>query len=191
MRIISGDYGGRPLESLPGQETRPTSDQLKETVFNIIGPYFKGGKVLDLYAGTGALGIEAVSRGMDQAILIDSNKEAINIISKNIKMTKEEYKFESIHSKAHYALNILASRDEKFSLVFLDPPYLEEKVAEDIHQLVEKKLLADTSVLVCEVGKDVVLPEEIGKVKKWDQRDYRNKIIVIYQKLNENTKGAK
>src|SRR5690625_1803012 len=78
MRIISGTYGGRRLESLPGRNTRPTGDKLKETMFNIIGPYFSGGKVLDLYAGSGALGIEAVSRGMDEAVLVDNNHTAID-----------------------------------------------------------------------------------------------------------------
>src|SRR5690625_653038 len=75
MRIISGTYGGRSLESLPGRNTRPTGDKLEETMFNIIGPYFSGGKVLDLYAGSGALGIEAVSRGMDEAVLVDNTLE--------------------------------------------------------------------------------------------------------------------
>lgn len=182
MRIISGDYGGRFLKTLAGQNTRPTSDRLKETLFNIIGPYFSGGKVLDLYAGSGALGIEAVSRGMDSAVLVDSSKEAIQIISENIKVTKEASKFESIHSKAGYALTTLASRQEKFSLIFLDPPYGEEEIVNDIRLLVEKDLLAEIAVIVCEVGKKTDLPEEIAGIERWDARDYRNKKIVIYQK---------
>lgn len=182
MRIISGDYGGRFLKTLAGQNTRPTSDRLKETLFNIIGPYFSGGKVLDLYAGSGALGIEAVSRGMDSAVLVDSSKEAIQIISENIKVTKETSKFESIHSKADYALMTLASRQEKFSLIFLDPPYGEEEIVKDIRSLVEKDLLADVAVIVCEVGKKTDLPAEIEGIERWDARDYRNKKIVIYQK---------
>lgn len=183
MRIISGNYGGRPLETLYGQNTRPTSDRLKETIFNIIGPYFKGGNVLDLYAGTGALGIEAVSRGMDKAILVDSNKEAIQVISENIKITKEEFKFEILKSKANYALSTLASRNEKFTLVFLDPPYADQRVEENIRELVKKDLLADVAVIVCEVGKYTELADEIEEIKLWDQRKYRNKKIVIYQKL--------
>lgn len=183
MRIISGDYGGRPLKTLFGQNTRPTSDRLKETMFNIIGPYFKGGDVLDLYAGTGALGIEAVSRGMDKAILVDSNTEAIQVISENIKITKEDYKFETLKSKANYALNTLASRNEKFTLVFLDPPYADQRVEENIRELVKKDLLADVSLIVCEVGKHTELADEIEEIKLWDQREYRNKKIVIYQKL--------
>lgn len=183
MRIISGDYGGRPLQTLSGSNTRPTSDRLKETIFNIIGPHFKGGLVLDLYAGTGSLGIEAVSRGMDGAILVDSNREATEIISQNIAVTKEEEKFEVIQSKASYALTNLAMRQKKFSLVFLDPPYAEQKIEEDIENLIKKDLLADVAVIVCELSSNIELADEILGIKKWDQREYRNKTIAIYQKL--------
>lgn len=185
MRVISGTYGGRPLKSLAGENTRPTADKLKETIFNIIGPYFRGGNVLDLYAGSGALGIEAVSRGMDTATLVDSNYEAIQVISENVQMTKEENKFNTMKSQARYALNTLASREEKFSLIFLDPPYGEQTVENDIQELIQKSLLADIAVIVCEVAADVELPEEIEGTEKWDERKYGNKKIVIYQKVTK------
>lgn len=183
MRIISGNYGGRSLKTLEGLNTRPTSDRLKETIFNIIGPYFKGGLVLDLYAGTGALGIEAVSRGMDKAILVDSSKKAKQIILENIEVTKEKHKFELIHSKVDYAIRTLTKRREKFTLIFLDPPYAEEKVEKDIEQILENDLLADVALIVCEVGISVELPSKIEEIELWDQRKYKNKKIVIYQKL--------
>lgn len=185
MRIIAGTYGGRPLKALAGNNTRPTSDRLKETVFNIIGPYFKGGNVLDLYAGSGALGIEAVSRGMDSAILVDSNPAAIRVIKENIEVTKEAFKFETLKAQAHYALTTLASRNEKFKLVFLDPPYDEETVETDIQLLVERDLLAEVALIVCEVGKTTDLPDEIEGLQVWDRRKFRNKKIVIYQKLTK------
>ncbi len=185
MRIIAGNYGGRPLETIPGENTRPTADKLKETIFNIIGPYFKGGDVLDLYAGTGALGIEAVSRGMDKAILVDSSNDAIQVILENIKMTKEDHKFEPIQSKARYALNTLASREEKFSMVFLDPPYGKQTVEADIKEIIQKDLLANIALIVCEIAADVDLPDEIQGIQIWDQRKYGNKKIAIYQKMNE------
>src|SRR5699024_10406332 len=115
MRIISGTYGGRPLESLPGQNTRPTGDKLKETLFNIIGPYFSGGKVLDLYAGSGALGIEAVSRGMDEAVLVDNNHTAVNVIKENINITKESFKFDVLNTYSDASLTLFGNCHVNYS----------------------------------------------------------------------------
>lgn len=182
MRIISGTYGGRPLESLPGDNTRPTGDKLKETLFNIIGPYFSGGKVLDLYAGSGALSIEAVSRGMDEAVLVDKSRTAIQVISKNIEITREPDKFETIHGSSEMALNLLATRQEKFTLIFLDPPYAKQTIKQDIEKLLNGNLLNDVALIVCETSSDTELPETIGEAFVWQQRVYGKTKITIYQK---------
>ena len=92
MKIVSGAYGGRPLKTLEGKTTRPTSDKVRGAMFNMIGPYFDGGRVLDLYAGSGGLSIEAVSRGMEQAVLVEKDRRAQAIIASNIQMTKESHK---------------------------------------------------------------------------------------------------
>lgn len=84
MRVITGDFRGLKLEAVPGNLTRPTADKVKESMFNMIGPYFDGGEVLDLYAGTGALGIEAVSRGMSHGTLVDRQYAAIKTIHQNL-----------------------------------------------------------------------------------------------------------
>lgn len=182
MRVIAGEYGGRPLESLPGDNTRPTGDKLKETLFNIIGPYFRGGKVLDLYAGSGALGIEAVSRGMDEAILVDRNRTAIRVIEENVEMTKEEEKFEILHTSSDAALSQLANRHEKFKLIFLDPPYEKQTIAQDIEQLVTKDLINEVALIVCETANDVHLPKTIGHVEIWQEREYGKTKFTIYQR---------
>ncbi|WP_044772692.1 RsmD family RNA methyltransferase, partial [Streptococcus suis] len=80
MRIVSGSYGGRPLKTLDGKTTRPTSDKVRGAMFNMIGPYFEGGRVLDLYAGSGGLSIEAISRGMESAVLVERDRRAQAII---------------------------------------------------------------------------------------------------------------
>lgn len=182
MRIISGTYGGRPLESLPGHFTRPTGDKMKETLFNMIGPYFTGGKVLDLYAGSGALGIEAVSRGMDEAVLVDKSQSAIRIIKNNIEMTQEKFKFEALSTASDAALSQLANRHENFTLVFLDPPYEEQTVEEDIRKMIQLDLLNDVALIVCETASGETLPEEIEDVKVWQTRDFKNTKLTIYQK---------
>ena len=122
MRIISGKYAKRNLFTLKSNKTRPTSDKVKESLFNSLGQFFEGGTVLDLYAGSGALGIEAVSRGYDDATLVDINYAACDIIRKNVALTKEESRFSVYKMSSNAALKFLAEKGKKFDLVFLDPP---------------------------------------------------------------------
>ena len=119
MKIISGIYGGRPLKTLEGKTTRPTSDKVRGAIFNMIGPYFEGGRVLDLYAGSGGLSIEAVSRGMSSAVLVERDRKAQTIVAENIQMTKEVGKFQLLKMDAERALEQVSG---EFDLVFLDPP---------------------------------------------------------------------
>ena len=93
MRIVAGEFGGRRLSAVPGMATRPTTDKVKEALFNIIGPYFSGGTSLDLYGGSGGLSIEGVSRGIEHAILVDRAYPAIKTIKDNIGVTKHPEKF--------------------------------------------------------------------------------------------------
>lgn len=90
VRVVSGSAKGRPLKSVPGSGTRPTTDKVKEAVFSMIGPYFEGGAVLDLFAGTGGLGIEALSRGMESAVFVDMEPKSIDTIRANLKATNLE-----------------------------------------------------------------------------------------------------
>ena len=121
MKIVSGIYGGRPLKTLEGKTTRPTSDKVRGAIFNMIGPYFEGGRVLDLYAGSGGLSIEAVSRGMSSAVLVELDRKAQTIIAENIQMTKEVGKFQLLKMDAERALEQVSGG---FDLIFLDPPYV-------------------------------------------------------------------
>ncbi|WP_172993836.1 RsmD family RNA methyltransferase, partial [Lactobacillus helveticus] len=108
---------------------------------NSLGQFFNGGNVLDLYAGSGALGIEAVSRGYDHASLVDINHAACSIIKKNVALTKEENLFSVYNMRSNAALKLFAENQEKFDLVFLDPPYAKEKIAKDMLQMNKLGLL--------------------------------------------------
>lgn len=177
MRIISGNYGGRPLKTMAGKTTRPTSDKVRGAMFNMIGPYFDGGRVLDLYAGSGALSIEAISRGMAQAVLVERDRQAQQIIQQNIAMTKEEGKFQLLKMDAHQALSVV---DGVFDVVFLDPPYAKETIVETITTLCHKKVLAKEVMVVCETDKQVQLPEEIADLGIWKEKIYGMSKVTVY-----------
>ena len=177
MKIVSGTYGGRPLKTLEGKTTRPTSDKVRGAMFNMIGPYFDGGRVLDLYAGSGGLSIEAVSRGMEQAVLVDKDRRAQGIIASNIQMTKESHKFQLLKMEAHQALSQLQGT---FDLVFLDPPYAKEQIVADIEALAERGLLGEEVMVVCETDKAVDLPEEIACLGIWKEKIYGISKVTVY-----------
>ena len=177
MKIVSGIYGGRPLKTLEGKTTRPTSDKVRGAIFNMIGPYFDGGRVLDLYAGSGGLSIEAVSRGMTEAVLVERDRRAQSIITANIRMTKERSKFQLLKMEADRALSQL---EGMFDLIFLDPPYAKEKIVADIEKMADKQLFSDEVMVVCETDKSVDLPEEIACLGIWKQKIYGISKVTVY-----------
>ena len=177
MRVVAGKYGGRPLKTLEGKTTRPTTDKVKGAIFNMIGPYFDGGRVLDLYAGSGSLAIEAISRGMASAVLVEKDRRAQTIISQNIIMTKEKERFELLKMESNRALELVTGQ---FDLVLLDPPYAKEQIAANIEKLVERELLSDDVLVVCEPAKSVDLPEEIAGLGIWKQKIYGISKVTVY-----------
>lgn len=179
MRIISGDYGGRNLKTLSGKTTRPTGDKVRAAIFSMIGPFFDGGQVLDLYAGSGGLAIEAVSRGMDKAVLVERNFQAQAVVLNNINMTKEVDKFILLKMDAHRALQKIT---ESFDLVFLDPPYAQKSIIEDIENLVNLNLLAKDATIVCETETSVSLPDKISDFEMIKEKVYGISKVTIYER---------
>ena len=143
----------------------------------MIGPYFDGGRVLDLYAGSGGLSIEAVSRGLSSAVLVEKDRRAQSIVAENIQMTKESAKFQLLKMEAERALDQL---EGVFNLVFLDPPYAKEQIVSDIEKMAERNLLADDVMVVCETDKSVELPEEIVCLGIWKEKIYGISKVTVY-----------
>lgn len=179
MRVVAGKYGGRPLKTLAGKTTRPTTDKVKGAIFNMIGPYFDGGRVLDLYAGSGSLAIEAISRGMASAILVEKDRRAQAIINQNLKMTREEERFELLKMEANQSLERITGH---FDLVLLDPPYAKEQIVTDIEKMAERELLSNDALIVCETDKSVDLPAEIARLGIWKQKIYGISKVTVYVK---------
>lgn len=162
MRIISGKYAKRNLYTLKSQKTRPTSDKVKESLFNSLGQFFKGGQVLDLYGGSGALAIEAVSRGCSHATIVDINYQAVDIIRKNVSLTKEEHLFSIYKMPSSVALKKFAQEKQKFDLVFLDPPYAKQRIAADMKNMLENNLLNTKAIIVAETNDETNISEVEG-----------------------------
>ena len=143
----------------------------------MIGPYFEGGRVLDLYAGSGGLSIEAVSRGMSSAVLVERDRKAQTIVAENIQMTKEVGKFQFLKMDAERALEQLSG---KFDLIFLDPPYAKEQIVADIEKMAERELFSEDVMVVCETDKAVELPEEIACLGIWKEKNYGISKVTVY-----------
>ncbi|CIV75335.1 methyltransferase [Streptococcus pneumoniae] len=143
----------------------------------MIGPYFEGGRVLDLYAGSGGLSIEAVSRGMSSAVLVERDRKAQTIVAENIQMTKEVGKFQLLKMDAERALEQVSG---EFDLVFLDPPYAKEQIVADIEKMAERELFSEDVMVVCETDKAVELPEEIACLGIWKEKIYGISKVTVY-----------
>lgn len=180
MRVVSGTAKGRPLKAVPGTGTRPTTDKVKEAVFSMIGPYFEGGNVLDLFAGSGGLGIEALSRGMDKGVFIDLEPKSIEVVRANLKATSLDSKAEVYRNEAGRALKLLAKRAYQFDLVFLDPPYRMKNVDELMLMMQENNMLTEDATIVVEYDASHEYEETIGRFHQFRKSTYGDTAISVY-----------
>lgn len=153
MRVIAGSAKRLPLKTLEGMDTRPTTDRIKETLFNMLAPYIYDCSFLDLFAGSGGIGIEALSRGAGEAVFVEKNGKAMACIKENLKFTKLEKKAMTIHSDVMEALYRLEG-EKQFDFIFMDPPYHQELEKKVLEYLIDSSLLAEEGVIVIEASKD-------------------------------------
>lgn len=149
MRIIAGRFGSRHIEAPRGTDTRPTLDQTRESLFNILQGFMSGAKVLDLFAGSGALGMEALSRGADFAVFCDKDREAVKVLRRNIITLDIEPETRVLFEDCFDAINRLGRENERFDLIFLDPPYSVEG-GTIMQKILEHKLLAPQGLIIFE-----------------------------------------
>ncbi len=131
----------------PGTDTRPTTDRVKESVFNIISPYLPADRILDLFSGSGALGIEALSRGSEKAILVENDKTAFNVITQNLALAKVTDRAETVHGDA---FSFLERTRQKFDIIFLDPPYNKGLLSKAVEMIAKNSLLSKDGIIVAE-----------------------------------------
>ena len=171
MRIIAGTFRSRQLKSLKGTALRPTSDKMRETLFNVLGELVVGTRFVDLFAGTGAVGIEALSRGAREAIFVEKHPPAVVLIKKNLDSLEIHKGARVIKLDALQALKQFAEApteaNTRIDLLFLDPPYAErEQYANVLKFLGAANLLAENAVVIAEHQRSLDLPESFGKLER-------------------------
>jgi 16S rRNA (guanine966-N2)-methyltransferase len=185
MRIVGGSAKGRTLKAPRSQKIRPTADRVRETLFNILGQYFEGGEVLDVYAGTGALAFEALSRGCDRAVLVDSGAEALALCRENAAALGFEKQVEILAMPAQRGFERLGKAKRSFSLIFVDPPYALEAGTGALEAVTSQGLLDPEGTLVIEHDKHEELPEAFAGLTRTDHRTFGDTGVSFYRFVTE------
>lgn len=184
MRIIGGDCRGIKLSASLGLNTRPTLDRIRESLFNILGQYFNGGTVLDLFAGSGCNGLEFLSRGVDFSYFVDNSSQSYNVITSNIEKCRLKDKSKVLKMDYKKALESFLS--ETFSYIYMDPPFMKrDYYIDSINLIKENRLLKKDGLLIIEHKTDDTfeLPEGFSEIKN---KKYGNTSLSIWSFVNES-----
>ncbi len=178
MRVITGSARGMTLRTLEGNDVRPTTDKVKEAVFSAIQFEIEGRRILDLFAGSGQLGIEALSRGAESAVFVDSDKNAVKIIKENLAKTR----LDSAASVAQTdSIAFLTMTDRIFDVAFLDPPYGKGLLQKALSKIGEH--IAEGGIVICEHPFGEELEEETGGLVKQKEYKYSKVAVTLYRKV--------
>ncbi|MEF9933663.1 MAG: 16S rRNA (guanine(966)-N(2))-methyltransferase RsmD [Clostridium sp.] len=182
MRIISGSAKGRKLKTPEGLDTRPTSDRVKQSVFNIILKHIFDARVLDLFGGTGNLGIESISRGCENCVFCEENKKSFEILKENVKTLGFEDKASIYNRDGFKVLKQLADENKQFDVIFLDPPYGKGLVEKSIGEIHRFNLLSDDGIIIAEYDNVDNLVEKIGDITVYRTEKYGRIRISFFKK---------
>ena len=182
LRIISGIYRGRKLEKIEAPGIRPTSDRVREALFSIIHDSICGSSFLDLFAGSGGVGIEAYSRGASEVIFVDLNKESIKVLKNNIKSLGLLENVEVYNTDCLNAISKLSDRGKRFNFIFMDPPYKSGFYIEAIKKIYEKNILSDAGVIIIEQDSKGEIEDYIDYYKLIKKKIYGNTTLLFYAK---------
>lgn len=147
MRVIAGTARSLPLKTVEGLDTRPTTDRIKETLFNVLQFDVGNARFLDLFSGSGAIGIEALSRGAEYAVFVEKNRQALACIEENLRFTKLEQKARVMGNDCFHALRSLEMKKESFQIIFMDPPY-NQGLERQVFEFLSQSVLADEDTII-------------------------------------------
>lgn len=184
MRIIAGDYKGRKLITPTDRKVRPTTDKVKEAIFSMSVHYLEDSIVVDLFSGSGNLGLEALSRGAKHCYFCDISKESLALVRQNIAICKAESKSTVIWGDFNNALRKIK---EKADIIILDPPYQSGILAACFDMIGKENLLNPGGIIIAEYGKDIELPDQFGLLSRIKQKKYGTVNISIYELMCADT----
>jgi 16S rRNA (guanine966-N2)-methyltransferase len=180
VRIIGGTYRGRKLRTVEGLGVRPTSDRLRETLFNILAPRIRDSRFLDICAGSGAVAMEAISRGAQQVAMIDNSRRACSIIEANLRALGIENEAAIINREATAALKQLAKESKEFDIVFFDPPYASDIYDRVMRLLDEQPLLSADAIIVVEHRVKSPPEDQYGKLRLYREVKQGESALAFY-----------
>lgn len=189
MRVISGTARGHKLKCLEGMNTRPTTDRIKESLFNIIAGYIRDAYVLDMFAGTGALGIEALSRGAEFAVFVDQSHAASNVIRDNLVHTKLDHQSKIHTTSWNDFIEKIYVNDRKFDVIFMDPPYEKGFIIPVTQRIWEKNMLSENGLLVIERDKEDEIPKVIGGLEVYREQQY-GRTVLCFLRSQQSTNNT-
>jgi len=188
MRIITGKAKGKRLFSPQGEGIRPTADRVKESVFNILGCQWEGKRVLDLFSGTGSLGLEAISRGAQQVVFVEKSRPALNVLKKNISFCGFDSHAIVLAMSVPRGVALMGQRGETFHIIFADPPYGKGWVEKTIRQILAHRILSQDGTIVMEHAPYESPPRDIGELLAIEQRTYGDTAVSFlgFEMLDKN-----
>lgn len=180
MRVIAGVAKKRRLKSPGKLPVRPTADRVKESLFNIISDCVLGSYFADLYAGTGSVGIEALSRGARGVVFVEKNPQVVSILRDNIELTRLQEGAEIILREVEIALKQMQHRNDTFNIIFADPPYRQGLAIKTLNILSKYSILHVNGLLILEINADEEMPEKKGNFVLWRREKYGDTALVFY-----------
>ncbi len=180
MRIIGGKRRGLVIKSIDGETTRPTKDEVREALFNILANKIPESRFLDLFAGSGAIGIEAISRGAKEVVFSDINIDCVHVINENLEKAKFTSYSKVINKDFKSVLNGL--KDSKFDIIYVDPPYNKRLGIEAINMISDLDILEIDGIIILETDTNEEVPEDIEKYERYNQKKYGRNILNMYRR---------
>ena len=181
LRVIGGIYKSRRIKEVKSKNTRPTTDKNKESLFNVLGQFFSGGKMLDLFAGSGAIGIEALSRGMSEVDFIENDHLAIKTIKENLDLLKIQHGINIIKEDV---FKYLKTTENHYDYIFADPPYALNKYDEILEIIHSRQLLSKEGIIVFEADKSTIFTDKYVDIIKYKEKTLGNSKFAFYEKEN-------